>query len=79
MYGAASIGERQQGKLQYTCIAGFMRLNFPSERLIKTVNGDPSNHSSDQEVINAHTGTHKNCHNQPAEAIISLHSCGKTR
>ena len=66
MYRAASIGERQQGKLQYTSIAGFMRLNFPSEWFIKTVNGDPSNHSSDQEVINTHVGTHTKI------AIISL-------
>ena len=43
-----------------------MRLNFPSEWFIKTVNGDPSNHSSDQEVINTHVGTHTKI------AIISL-------
>ena len=51
MYGAANLGERQQEKLQYTCIAGFMRLNFPSEWLITTVYGDPSNHTSDQVVF----------------------------
>ena len=51
MYGAASIGERQQDELQYTRIAGFMRLNFPSEWLITTVYGDPSNHTSDQVVF----------------------------
>ena len=57
MYGAASIGERQQEKLQYTCIAGFMRLNFPSEWLIKTVYGDPSSHTSDQVVFFVNTFT----------------------
>ena len=51
MYGAANIVERQQDKLQYTCIAGVMRLKFPSEWLIKTVYGDPSNHTSDQVVF----------------------------
>ena len=65
MYGAASIGGRQQ-KLQYTCIAGFMRLNFPSEWLIKTVYGDPSYHTSDQIVFNTYIGTHQKT------AIISL-------
>ena len=66
MYGAASIGEQQQVKLQYTYFAGFMRFNFPLEWLIKTVYGDPSNLTSDQIVINTHIGTHTKI------AIISL-------
>ena len=45
------IVERQQEKLQYECIAGFMKLKFPSEWLIKTVYSDPSNRTSDQVVF----------------------------
>ena len=59
MYGAVSIGVRQHSRGKYPCIAGFIRLNFPSEWLIKTVYGHPSNNTPDPKFVACTRHTHK--------------------